>query len=295
MVEDVKSRLKQLQAAIDSLYIQENDHLTVLIDSNELHELRSCSKLLVAMAMGIAINHRLFSLDEEVYPYFERYVTNRRNIEKIKKWTIRTLLTHTTGYDKMLLKNKDLEELDSKKLVEYVLNYNIENDVNTTFVYNNVEPFLISVLFYEKHHIDLEEFIKINIFDPLDIKDYQWEKYGEYCPGGTGAFLFPKDFHKLGLLILNYGKYHNYQVVPSAWISEMSKIQIETPSMTKKGRVFPKYYAGYYMFTSRDGFIFRDGYHGQYLLIHREKNLLISIMSSEKYNGNATEMFRGIL
>ncbi len=297
MLEDIKNRIKDYELSIDSLYIQDKDNLNIIIDSNKLHELRSCSKLLVAMAIGIAIENNLFSLDENVYDYLEKYITNDNNRTKIRKWTIKTLLTHTTGYDKMLISNKEIIEknLDKSKLLEYVLNYDIVNEPNKTYTYNNVEPFIISVLFKEKYNIDLELYIKENIFNKIDIKEYKWEKYGEYCPGCTGLYLLPNDFHKLGMLILNDGVYNNISVVPIDWINEMIKLQIETPNLVKTDRLFPKYGAGYFTFISRDGYIFRDGTNGQYIIINKDKGLVISIMSSESDTSKVTEIFRNML
>ncbi len=297
MFADIKNRIDESRLSIDSLYIQNKDNLDIIIDFENLHELRSCSKLLVTMAIGIAIENNLFSLEENVYNYLEKYITNDNNKDNIKKWTIRTLLTHTTGYDKMLMSNKEITEknLDKSKLCEYVLNYDIVNEPNTIYTYNNVEPFIISVLFKEKHNIDLESYIKENIFDKLEIKKYTWEKYGEYCPGCTGLYLLPKDFHKLGMLILNNGVYNSVFVLPSDWLEQMTKMQIETPYLVKTERLFPKYGAGYFTFISRDGYIFRDGTNGQYIIINKEKGLVISIMSSEKDMSKITEIFRGIL
>lgn len=297
MIDEIMKRIDEFGLSIDSLYIQSKDSLNVIINSDKLHELRSCSKLLVAMAMGIAIENNLFSLEENIYNYIEEYITNDNNREKIRKWTIRTLLTHTTGYDKMLMSNKEIvdKNLDKSKLLEYVLNYDIANEPNATYTYNNVEPFIISVLFKEKHNIDLDDYIKINIFDKIEINNYNWEKYGEYCPGCTGLYLLPKDFHKLGMLILNDGVYNDIPVVPSNWISEMIKQQVDTSHLVKTERLFPKYGAGYFTFISRDGYVFRDGTNGQYIIINKNKKLVISIMSSEKDMSKITEMFRNFL
>ena len=297
MFENIKNRINDLKLSIDSLYIQIDNNLNIVIDSKRLHELRSCSKLLVAMAMGIAIENNLFSLEERVYDYIENYITNDNNKDKIRKWTIRTLLTHTTGYEKMLMSNKEIIEknLDKSKLLEYVLNYDIINEPNTKYVYNNVEPFIISILFKIKHNIDLELYIKENIFDKMDIVDYTWEKYGKYCPGCTGLYLLPNDFHKLGMLFINDGMYNNVSIVPSNWINEMTKLQIETPNLFKIERLFPKYGAGYFTFISRDDYIFRDGTNGQYIIINKNKRVVISIMSSEKDMSKITEIFRKIL
>ncbi len=297
MIDEIMKRIDEFGLSIDSLYIQSKDSLNVIINSDKLHELRSCSKLLVAMAMGIAIENNLFSLEENIYNYIEKYITNDNNREKIRKWTIRTLLTHTTGYDKMLMSNKEIidKNLDKSKLLEYALNYDIANEPNATYTYNNVEPFIISVLFKEKYNIDLEDYIKENIFNKIEINNYSWEKYGEYCPGCTGLYLLPKDFHKLGMLILNDGVYNNVSVVPSNWINEMIKLQIETPNLVKIERLFPKYGAGYFTFISRDGYVFRDGTNGQYIIINKNKELVISIMSSEKDMSKITEIFRNFL
>ena len=297
MIDEIMKRIDEFGLSIDSLYIQSKDSLNVIINSDKLHELRSCSKLLVAMAMGIAIENNLFSLEENIYNYIEEYITNDSNREKVRKWTIRTLLTHTTGYDKMLMSNKEIvdKNLDKSKLLEYVLNYDIVSEPNTTYTYNNVEPFIISVLFKEKHNIDLEDYIKANIFDKIEINNYSWERYGEYCPGCTGLYLLPKDFHKLGMLIFNDGVYNDVHVVPKKWINEIIKKQIDTPHLVKPERLFPKYGAGYFTFISRDGYVFRDGTNGQYIIINKNKKLVISIMSSEKDMSKITEIFRNIL
>lgn len=294
--ELISNRIKKFDLNIDSLYIEDNDSLNIIVDSNELHELRSCSKLLVAMAIGIAIENKLFSLDDEVYPYLKKFITNKCNIDKIKKWTVRTLLTHTTGYNKMLISNKEIIEmnLDKSRLLDYVLNYEIVSEPNKNYIYNNVEPFIISVLFKEKLNIDLKEYIDLNIFKKLQINNYNWENYGEYCPGCTGLYLKPIDFYKVGQLLLNNGLYNDIQVVPENWINEMCKKQIETPNLVKKQRMFPKYSAGYFTFISKDGYIFRDGTNGQYIIINRDKDLLITIMSSEKEMSKITEIFRDI-
>lgn len=295
--ELILDEIKKNNLLIDSLYIEENNQLEKIIDSNNLHELRSCSKLLIALAIGIAIDKGLLNLDENVAFYFDKYVTNNKNRNKIAKWTLRTLLTHTTGYDKMLMSQKQIIEnnLDTNNLLEYVLNFDVENEPNSTVVYNNVEPFLVSALFREKLNIDILEFIKINIFNKLEIIDYKWERYGKYCPGCTGLYLTPNDFYKIGKLVLNNGRYNNVQIVPSSWIEEMCKIQFNTPYMIKKERLFPKNGIGYYTFISNDGFVFRDGTNGQYIILNKDKNLLITIMSSEKEMNKITEIFRNII
>lgn len=304
-IENIKNNISELKKTlpslnIDSIFLEQDEQVDKVFYNDEcLHELRSCSKLLVAMAMGIAIDKGMFSLDTLIYPILKNvvYIKNKKNIEKISKWNIRTLLTHTTGYEEIIMSAKEIKEkqLDTSNIINYALNVDIPYEVGERFAYNNVEPFILSVFFQEKFRINLSEFIKENIFDKLDIKEYKWDNYGKYCPGCTGLFLKHSDFHKIGKLLLNNGKYNNIQVIPEEWINEMCKMQFETPEICKKERVLPKYGVGYFTFISRDGIVFRDGSNGQNIIIDKNNNLLITIMSTEPNMKNVTEVLRNLI
>lgn len=304
-IESIKNNVSELKKTlpslnIDSIFLEKDGQVDKVFYNDEcLHELRSCSKLLVAMIIGIAIDKGMFSLDTLVYPIIENavHIKNKENIEKISKWDIRTLLTHTTGYEEIIMSAKEIKEkqLDTSNIINYALNVDIPYEVGKRFAYNNVEPFILSVFFQEKFGINLSEFIKENIFDKLDIKEYKWDNYGKYCPGCTGLFLKHSDFHKIGKLLLNNGKYNNTQVIPKEWINEMCKMQFETPEICKKERVLPKYGVGYFTFVSRDGIVFRDGSNGQNIIIDKNNNLLITIMSTEPNMKNVTEVLRNLI
>lgn len=75
----------------------------------------------------------------------------------------------------------------------------------------------------------------------------------------------------------------------------MCSTQIDTPYAVKPERVLPKIGVGYIMHISRDGYIFKDGTNGQYLIINFNKNLLISILSSEKEMKYVTEILRDLI
>ncbi len=292
VIKDNVSKLKDtlLSLNIDSIFLEQDGNLEkVFYEDEKLHELRSCSKVLVAMAIGIAIDKEMFMLDTLVYPVIKNVVkiTNKNNIEKIKKWSIKTLLTHTTGYEEIIMSAKEIKEkqLDTNKIIDYALNVDIPYEVGERFAYNNVEPFILSVFFQESFGINLADFIK----------EYKWGNYGKYCPGCTGLFLKHSDFHKIGKLLLSNGKYNNIQVIKEEWINEMCKMQFETPEICKKERVLPKYGVGYFTFISRDGLIFRDGSNGQNIIINKDKNLLITILSSEPDMKNVTEILRDLI
>ena len=282
---------------IDSIFVEHDGKIDKFFYNEEkLHELRSCSKLLVAIAIGIAIDKKMLTLDTKVYPILKKLadIKNENNIEKKKKWDSKTLLTHTTGYKEMIMTAKEIKEknLDINNILNYVLNVDIPYQVGTKFVYNNVEPFILSVFFQEKFKIKLSDFINENIFKKIDIKKYQWDDYGKYCPGCTGLFLKHSDFHKIGKLLLNEGVYNGIQVVSKNWINMMCSLKFEISSVYKTKVALPMLGAGYYTFISKEGYVFRNGSNGQYIILNRDNNLLITIMSSEENRENVMEILR---
>lgn len=283
---------------IDSIFLEKNGKIDRLFYNEEcLHQLRSCAKLLVSMAIGIALENGMLKLDTYVYPTIKNIanIENKSNLQKIEKWTVRDLLTHTSGYEKQMMSESYIKDIDENRLLDYALNYDIPYEVGTRFAYNNVEPFVLSVYFQETFGINLTDFINENIFKKLNIEEFEWKNYGKYCPASTGLYLKHSDFHKIGQLLLNNGKYNDIQVIPEKWINEMRSLQLETPSAFKPDRLFPKVGIGYYTFISTNGFVFRDGADGQYIILNKEKNLLITIMSNECDMKNVTEILRGLI
>ena len=75
----------------------------------------------------------------------------------------------------------------------------------------------------------------------------------------------------------------------------MCKTQIQTPNTTKLDRVLPKFGVGYIMHISRDGYVYKDGTNGQYLIVNFAKNQLITILSCESEMNYVTEILRDLI
>lgn len=143
--------------------------------------------------------------------------------------------------------------------------------------------------------MNLTEFIDENIFKKLDILEYKWDNYGKYCPGGTGLYLKHTDFHKIGQLLLNDGKYNNKQIISNEWIKEICSMQLDISFVNKDERLFQKKGIGYYTFISKNGYIFRDGANGQFLILNKEKDLLITILSTDSNLKDVAEILRDLI
>lgn len=284
--------------AIDSVMVKDNNsYFQHFYKPDGLHEMRSLSKVLVALAYGVVIDRGLISLNDYVYPVIEPIInlTNNQNLEIIKQWQIKHLLTYTAGYESQMFSERFITDIKPTDYLNYVVNYDLVRPAGEKYVYNNAETFLLSVYFQEKLGVNLTEFVKSEIFKPLEITNFVWDNYDKYCPGGTGLYVSHNDLFKIGELILNKGKFNNKQIVSPTYIEEMCKAQLETPYAYNAERVLPKSGVGFVMHISRDGYFYKDGKNGQYLIINFNKKQIISILSSETDMSCVTEILRGII
>ncbi len=283
---------------IDSIIIEEDEKVFSHFYKNDnLHEMRSISKVMIALAYGILLDRRKVSLNDYIYPVIKDIIAvkNSSNLYKIKKWQIKHLLTYSCGFEKQMFSERFIEGIEPKDYLNYIVNYELAYEPGERYVYNNADIFLLSVYFQELYKENIKDFIEMEIFHKLGIKNFEWANYDKYCPGGTGLYLTHKDMFKIGQLILDYGKYKNEQIVSSEYIKEMCSTKIETPYAVNPERVLPKLGVGYVMHISRDGYAFKDGANGQYLIVNFKKRQLITILSSESDMSCVTEILRNLI
>ena len=293
----IKNKYNQ-NVNIDSIILKDGGQtFSHFYKEDSLHEMRSISKVLIALAYGIVIDKQKLSLDTLVYPILKNIIDikNINNFEKIKKWKIKHLLTYSCGFESQMFSERFIKDIDPKNYLDYVVNFDLVYEPGEKYIYNNADIFLLSVCFQELFNKNIKDFIVEEIFTPLNIKDFKWNNYDKYCPGGTGLYISHKDLFKIGELLLSKGKYNNHQIISAKYIEDMCSIQIETPYATKPERVLPKIGVGFVMHISRDGYVYKDGTNGQYLIINFKKQLLITILASESDMSCVTEILRDLI
>lgn len=268
-----------------------------------LNDLRSISKPIIGLALGMAIedglklNNEKLTLDTKIFPFFKNRVkvTNEKNIEKLEKVTLKHVLTHTIGYAEGLLFSKDIKERDPFTLLDYVFNYDITHEPGECFVYSNVGPYILSALIQEELDLNLSDWINEKLFQKIGITKYEWKNYGNYCAGATGLRISHDDLHKVGQILLDKGMFEGKQLVPKEWVEAMTQIQVLTPTMYDEKRVFPKYGYGFYIYICKNGNYYIDGTDGQYLIVLKDKGTLITTFGHQPDMKPITECFRELL
>ena len=268
-----------------------------------LNDLRSISKPIIGLALGIAMEEGLnlggeqLTLETKIFPFFENRiaVTNQKNIEQWKKVTLKHVLTHTIGFAEGLLFSKDIKERDPFTLLDYIFNYDITHEPGECFVYSNVGPYILSALIQNELGLNLSDWVNEKLFKKIGITKYEWKNYGDNCAGATGLRISHDDLHKVGQILLYKGMFEGQQLVPTNWVEAMTKLQVPTPTMYDEKRVFPKYGYGFFIYICKNGNYYIDGTDGQYLIVLKDKGILITTFGHQPDMKPITECFRELL
>lgn len=279
------------------------------------NDVRSLCKPIISIALGIAIENGLklrnetVNLETRIFPFFKDLISinNSENINRWEQVNLRHVLTHSIGFSEGLMFSKQIKGKAPDTLLEYIFNTDIVNTPGTTFVYSNVGPYLISVLIQEELGVSLSEWINQLLFQKIGIKSWEWKKYGKYCAGATGLLLYHDDMHKIGEILLKKGMFKDKRIVSSEWIELMTTKQISTfggespngqrtePSVYDPKRVFPKWGYGFFVYICENGTYYIDGTDGQYIIVLKNKETLITTFGHQSDMKPITECFRELL
>lgn len=276
-----------------SLAIKQDDDCFIYRFNQRIEpsDVRSLSKTVMALVTGKVIElsrqgkYSKFNLNTLIFPTIKKCVnlTNKENLKYLEKITIKHLLTHTIGYEEKLLMRGDIKDKDPFSYLGYLVNYPIKHEPGTLFLYSNAGFYLLSVFLQEFLNEDLFDFIKRELFEPLDINNAQWIKYGNYLAGATRLWLQPDDLIKIGELLLNSGTYQGKQILPQSWIKEMTTIQEYNLNSDLSNHKHLLYYAyGYGIWISKEKLFFASGTDGQYIVVVPDKKVVIITQAQQK-------------
>jgi CubicO group peptidase (beta-lactamase class C family) len=94
----------------------------------------------------------------------------------------------------------------------------------TVFDYTDVNPIIASALLSAAAGEPVERYAQTHLFGPLDMKRAAWERADRtgLVSAGWGLRLRAVDMAKIGMLVLDGGRWQGRQVVPQAWIAQMT-------------------------------------------------------------------------
>lgn len=190
------------------------------------HDMRSASKSVTSLLVGIAIDRKLIAdVDEPVLKFFPDYAAVKQ-----PGWdaiTLRHLLTMSSGmkWDEARAwtdpKNDEPHLVVEPDPLGYVLSRPIAAPPDTLWTYNGGGTDLLGNIIERVSKQSLEAFAREALFQPLGITDVEWKPYKNgKIAAASGLRLRPRDAAKIGQLVLNRGQWNGQQIVPADWIAQ---------------------------------------------------------------------------
>ncbi|MCX6145179.1 MAG: serine hydrolase [Ignavibacteriales bacterium] len=251
-----------------------------------LYHVRSVTKSVVSILFGIAVDRGMIrSLDATVNDYLGDSYDAIPSITSTI--SIRNLLTMSGGFQWEELQNSS--SLDSwyyaPDHVQHALQLPVVNTPGTTFTYNTAACQLLSAIFKKATGVNLLEFARQNLFEPLGMMgDRPWmaDERG-YNYGGYQLSLKPMDMVNIGLLYLNEGEFGGRRIVSADWVRASTRGQISTNNVIPHGSGY-----GYLWWIGRTGqydYYFANGYGGQFIVVVPALRLVVVTRSNWTYSG----------
>ncbi len=235
-------------------------------DIDRIHNIQSCTKSITSLMVGVAIqNNKIDSLDELLYSIYPEYfdeVQSKRTI------SIKDALLMQTGLEfDNSVHTQQLYET-SENSIEFVLKQPQIYTPGTIMKYNDGAPHLISKVIEKKANQTLSDYANSKLFSPLNITDWQWEYSKDNTTfGAFSLYLKPRDFGKIGQLLLQNGVWKNDTIIDTNYLSEATSI------LTSANFNSEPYGYYFWILPSFDAYC-ALGHGGQFLLVAPNKNLV---------------------
>ncbi|HYI31295.1 MAG TPA: serine hydrolase [Bradyrhizobium sp.] len=196
-------------------------------DATTRHDIRSASKSVISLLVGIAIDRKLIaSANEPVVKFFPEYSDLKS--PGWDKVTLRHLLTMSSGmqWDENRgwndPKNDEPHLSSEADPIRYILSKPIAKPPDTVWTYNGGGTDLLGNILERISGKPLEAFAREVLFQPLGITDLEWRTYpknGKIAPA-IGLRIRPRDAAKIGQLVLNRGAWDGRRIVSPEWIEQ---------------------------------------------------------------------------
>ncbi|MEO9872139.1 serine hydrolase domain-containing protein [Ekhidna sp.] len=260
---------------------------------NKQHDLRSTTKSIRSILMGIAIDEGfIVSIEDPISKYLKSHSVSKNQDSRKKEISIKHLLTMSTGLDCNDWDKKSAGQEDKvykkKDWIQYTLDLPMINDPGTVSTYCSMGVLLIAEIISQASGLAIDEFAEKYLFNPLGITNVSWGHTSskEVIPSGKRIYMTSRDMAKIGQLVLNKGKWDNTQVVSSKWIEE------STTPKTKITGIDYGYLWWNIPFKAKEQVVLSKtatGNGGQYIMILPELDM-VAVFTGGAYNSQEDKL-----
>lgn len=180
------------------------------------HAMYSATKTFTATAVGFAVQEGLLKVDDLVISFFPEMLPQTVS-ERLGKLKVIHLLTMSAGHANTRYAGSGDEQVRSFLAADFAY------EPGESFAYNITCSHMLSNIITRVTGLTIHEYLKPRLLDPLGIKDIDWEMDMDGRNMGNGGMhLHTSDMAKMGLFLLNKGKWEGKQLLNSEWIEQQT-------------------------------------------------------------------------
>jgi CubicO group peptidase (beta-lactamase class C family) len=189
------------------------------------YELYSITKNVTALAAGALVDEGRVHLDDKVAPLLAKArpdlapaLADKQSIE------LRHVMAMSTGLHYNFKPTDDPIYYGAPDRLKLAAETEPRKAPGTEFDYTDVNPVLASATLGAAAGMPLQAYAEQKLFKPMGMKHYAWERADDkgLVSSGWGLRLRAVDMAKLGMLVLNGGRWSDQQLVSQAWVRTMT-------------------------------------------------------------------------
>lgn len=262
---------------------------------DKLNDMRSASKTLTAMLLGVAIERGLVEgVAAPVYGFFAERKLGANADPRHLKITLEDLLTMSSlwecnddnpwsaGNEERMYVTEDwlgfALDLPIKGFAPWMPKPQ-DSPHGRAFSYCTAGSFVLGAVIEKASGQSLAAFAQAHLEQPLGIREVTWNRSPLGIGiGGGGTRYRSRDIARFGELLLRGGRWHGHQVLPARWVQEMLTVRVQARENADYGyqiwrmpfAVGDRQYPSWAM----------SGNGGNYVFIQPELELVVVITSS---------------
>jgi CubicO group peptidase (beta-lactamase class C family) len=290
--------------SIFSLLVSKNGKLifelyTGQIKPDESHYLMSVTKSVLSTLIGIAVDQG--KIPSTTTPISElapgELFKNKISIQEFQRVNLQNVMGMSalnTPDPRRDMSASSIERqnnyLKARNYLKFVLGQPLLKNVGTDFLYNDETASLASGVLSYKTQLSAFDYGCQTLFKELQFKNMEWmhQDLTGINMGGYGLRLRPIDMQKIGITILQKGKWEDKQVLSSQWVKTIFQ-----PYISNAGGGAPPNYGWYWWhqnYGSGRAFLEASGWKGQRIAIQPDLGLVVTMtgcLEPKKFNEDA--------
>jgi CubicO group peptidase (beta-lactamase class C family) len=176
------------------------------------HAMYSATKTFTGTAVGFAVQEGLLNIDDKVISFFPNQLPNTIS-PQLDRLTVKHLLTMSVGHASTRYAGSGESQVRAFLAAPFAY------EPGTSFAYDITASHMLSHIITKVSGVSVYEYLKPRLLDPLGIKDMVWEMDNDGIPmGNGGSHMKTSDLAKMGLFLINKGKWNGRQLLDQAWI-----------------------------------------------------------------------------